>query len=112
MTTAGFRDVLLIGRQKRYETYDLYMDKPAPLVARRNVFEVIERVGPNGEVDKELEPRITRCHHRNARRKHYSIRGSVALSCLRQSDPRKHNKENPSGSIAQLTGIAVIGHFS
>ena len=56
VTTAGFRDVLLIGRQKRYETYDLYMDKPAPLVARRNVFEVIERVGPNGEVDKELEP--------------------------------------------------------
>ena len=30
ITTEGFRDVLIIGRQKRYETYDLYMDKPAP----------------------------------------------------------------------------------
>ena len=32
VTTQGFRDVLLIGRQKRYETYDLYIDKPKPLV--------------------------------------------------------------------------------
>ena len=28
ITTAGFRDVLIIGRQKRYETYDMYIDKP------------------------------------------------------------------------------------
>ena len=55
VTTTGFRDVLLIGRQKRYETYDLYMDKPAPLVARRNVLEVMERVGPTGEIEEELE---------------------------------------------------------
>ena len=54
ITTAGFRDVLLIGRQKRYETYDLYMDKPAPLVARRHVLEVKERVGPAGEIEEEL----------------------------------------------------------
>ena len=37
VTTTGFRDVLIIGRQKRYETYDLYIDKPAPLVARRHI---------------------------------------------------------------------------
>ena len=54
ITTAGFRDVLLIGRQKRYETYALYMDKPAPLVARRHVLEVKERVGPAGEIEEEL----------------------------------------------------------
>ena len=55
VTTAGFRDVLLIGRQKRYETYDLYMDKPPPLVARRNVLEVTERVGPNGEIEEPID---------------------------------------------------------
>ena len=32
ITTDGFRDLLIIGRQKRYETYDLYIDKPKPLV--------------------------------------------------------------------------------
>lgn len=50
ITTDGFRDVLIIGRQKRYETYDLYIDKPQPLVQRRYIAEVIERVGPDGTV--------------------------------------------------------------
>ncbi|MGE0765278.1 MAG: hydantoinase/oxoprolinase family protein [Hyphomicrobiaceae bacterium] len=48
ITTEGFRDVLLIGRQKRYETYDLYIDKPKPLVKRRHIAEVRERVGSDG----------------------------------------------------------------
>ena len=55
ITTQGFRDVLIIGRQKRYETYDLYMNKPAPLVARRYIFEVLERIGPHGEVVEALD---------------------------------------------------------
>ena len=50
IATLGFRDVLLIGRQKRYETYDLYMNKPAPLVRRRDIFELDERVAFDGEV--------------------------------------------------------------
>src|SRR5262249_50629374 len=55
VTTAGFRDVLIIGRQKRYETYDLYIDKPTPLVARRHIAEVIERIDPHGQVVTELD---------------------------------------------------------
>ena len=35
ITTAGFRDVLIIGRQKRYDTYDMYLAKPVPLLRRR-----------------------------------------------------------------------------
>src|SRR6476620_9370656 len=42
ITTAGFRDVLIIGRQKRYETYDMYIDKPEPLVRRRHIAEIAE----------------------------------------------------------------------
>lgn len=49
ITTQGFRDILIIGRQKRYETYDLYMEKPAPLLKRRDIFEVSERTGYDGE---------------------------------------------------------------
>jgi N-methylhydantoinase A len=48
ITTEGFRDVLIIGRQKRYETYDLYINKPEPLVARRHIAEVTERVDFDG----------------------------------------------------------------
>ncbi len=50
ITTQGFRDVLIIGRQKRYETYDLYLRKPAPLVQRRHIVEVDERVDFDGAV--------------------------------------------------------------
>ena len=50
ITTEGFRDVLIIGRQKRYETYDLYMEKPEPLVSRRNIHEVTERTNFEGAV--------------------------------------------------------------
>lgn len=55
LTTRGFRDVLLIGRQKRYETYDLYMDKPAPLVRRRDIFELDERMAFDGAVLQPLD---------------------------------------------------------
>ena len=56
ITTRGFRDVLIIGRQKRYETYDLHMDKPVPLVKRRAIFEVAERVAHDGAVVIPLDP--------------------------------------------------------
>jgi N-methylhydantoinase A len=55
ITTQGFRDVLIIGRQKRYETYDLYIDKPEPLVQRRHIVEVVERVAPDGAVVTSLD---------------------------------------------------------
>ncbi len=55
ITTAGFRDVLIIGRQKRYETYDLHMDKPPPLIPRRRIFEVTERIDADGTVETALD---------------------------------------------------------
>jgi N-methylhydantoinase A len=55
ITTDGFRDVLIIGRQKRYETYDLHLDKPAPLIPRRRIVEVSERVGADGAVVQALD---------------------------------------------------------
>ncbi len=55
ITTEGFRDVLIIGRQKRYETYDLYIDKPKPLVPRRHIAEVRERLAADGSVVTALD---------------------------------------------------------
>ncbi len=50
VTTDGFRDLLEIGRQTRPKMYDLKADYPPPLVPRERRFEVVERVGPRGEV--------------------------------------------------------------
>jgi N-methylhydantoinase A len=50
ITTSGFRDVLIIGRQKRHDTNNLHIDKPAPLIERADIFEVSERIAPDGSV--------------------------------------------------------------
>jgi N-methylhydantoinase A len=55
LTTRGFRDVLIIGREKRYQLYDLFIDKPAPLVPRSRIREVAERVAFDGEVLAPLD---------------------------------------------------------
>ena len=44
ITTEGFRDVLEIGRERKYELYDLDITRPPPLVPRRLRAEVPERV--------------------------------------------------------------------
>ncbi len=55
LTTRGFRDVLLIGREKRYQVYDLQIEKPRPLVPRRLIAEVTERVLADGSVRTPLD---------------------------------------------------------
>ena len=50
LTTEGFRDVLHLQRQKRAVSHDLFYDKPAPLVDRRDILEVPERVAADGSV--------------------------------------------------------------
>ncbi|MDA8188128.1 MAG: hypothetical protein M0T85_08310, partial [Dehalococcoidales bacterium] len=42
LTTKGFRDILEFQRQKRYDLYDFYADKPVPLVPRHWILEVEE----------------------------------------------------------------------
>jgi N-methylhydantoinase A len=55
VTTRGFRDVLEIRREKRFDIHDLSIDMPAPLVPRSLRFEVEERISSSGEVLADLE---------------------------------------------------------
>ncbi|MFW6097784.1 MAG: hydantoinase/oxoprolinase family protein [Chloroflexota bacterium] len=50
VTTAGFRDVLAIGRQDRPQLYALVPVKPPPLVPRQWRFEVRERLSAQGDI--------------------------------------------------------------
>lgn len=50
ITTAGFADVLAIGRQNRPELYALVPEKPAPLIPGKWRFEVTERLSAHGEI--------------------------------------------------------------
>jgi len=55
VTTAGFRDVLEIGREWRYDIYDLFLTPVQSLVPRSRRFEVRERVGYDGGVIEPLD---------------------------------------------------------
>jgi N-methylhydantoinase A len=55
VTTEGFEDVLVIGRQARGSLYDLNWTRPAPLVPDGLRFGVSERVAADGSVVVELE---------------------------------------------------------
>lgn len=50
LVTRGFRDLLEIGRQIRYELYNLQTEKPRPLIPRERCIEIPERLNYRGEV--------------------------------------------------------------
>jgi len=55
ITTAGFRDVLEIGRERKYELYDIFITMPKPLVDRPWRREARERLAPDGHVEIPLD---------------------------------------------------------
>src|SRR6266487_1845493 len=54
ITTKGFRDAVEIGRENRYELYDIFLDMPRPLVPRYLRLEIDERSYADGTVDRPL----------------------------------------------------------
>jgi N-methylhydantoinase A len=55
LATEGFRDVLDIANESRYDQYDLTLEKPRPLVPRSLRFVVPERVDVHGAVRLALD---------------------------------------------------------
>jgi N-methylhydantoinase A len=60
LTTAGFRDAVEIGREHRYELYDLNLELPKPLVPRHLRFDVPERLAADGGVLQPLDEAFVR----------------------------------------------------
>jgi N-methylhydantoinase A len=60
IATEGFRDVVQIGDEGRYDQYDLQIEKPVPLVPRRLRFTVPERVDVGGGVRLALDEAAVR----------------------------------------------------
>src|SRR6516165_4684750 len=55
LVTQGFRDILSIRDEHRYEMFDPQIEFPQPLVAREMTFGIAERVLATGEVLKPLD---------------------------------------------------------
>ena len=84
ITTEGFRDVLELARIRTPHLYDLYYQKPPPLVQRDLRFEVSERMTFEGEVLKPLDPGQPRCGRRARRRDRREVGRDIAAPLVRQ----------------------------
>jgi N-methylhydantoinase A len=60
ITTEGFRDVLALGNESRYDQYDLQITLPEPLVRRRWRLPVPERLDNTGAVLRPLDEEAVR----------------------------------------------------
>jgi 5-oxoprolinase (ATP-hydrolysing)/N-methylhydantoinase A len=54
-TTEGFRDTLEMGKEQRYDIYDLFLKYPEALVPRRWRIEVRERITRDGDIRTPLD---------------------------------------------------------
>ena len=54
VTTLGFRDVVEMRNENRFEQYDINIELPAPLVPRSQRLVVSERIGADGRILKSL----------------------------------------------------------
>ena len=98
VTTSGFEDVLMIGRQARPELYNLNAIKPDPLVSDELRFGISERVVASGEVLESLSDSEIR-RIRDAVEK--SDAESVAI-CLLFSFLHPQHEERIAESLATL----------
>ncbi len=55
ITTKGFRDILELGREKRYDAYDIFSEYPEPIVPRYDRTEIDERIRFDGKILKEVD---------------------------------------------------------
>jgi len=55
ITTEGFRDVLEIGYETRYDQYNIFLEKVTPLIPRDRRLCLSERIDINGQVILELD---------------------------------------------------------
>lgn len=90
IATKDFRDVIEIGRQRRHELYNLFIQKPRTLIPRRLRFEVEERTGPKGEIltplnKNQLESLAKQLENENVE--------SVAVALLFSYINQKHERE-------------------
>lgn len=105
ITTKGFRDVLEIRRQKRAELYNLFFEKPKPIVQRRDRFEIEERVGVRGEIITALDKDGLRDIAKKIRASGYEI---VVISFLHSYKNPEHEKKAKEIIEAECPNIEVI----
>src|SRR3712207_300619 len=105
LTTAGFRDSVEIGREIRYDLYDLFLDPPPTLVPRHLRREIPERMDAGGEVLMPLDEEAVRREARDL----VEREGVEALAIAFLHSYRDPRHERRAGEIvrALYPGLAL-----
>ena len=104
ITTAGFADTLEIGRERKYELYDLNITRPEPLVPRNLRLEVAERTLADGSIARRLDARQVTARAAALARAGVSAIAVVFLHAY--ANPR-HEAEAARAIAKHHPGIAV-----
>lgn len=104
LTTGGFRDILEMGTERRFAQYDVFMDRPPPLVPRTLRFAVPERVSARGQVLTPLDEGAVRAA---AAAMHAAGVGAVAIGFLHAYAHPGHERRARDILAAELPGATV-----
>ena len=88
LVTEGFRDILTIRDEHRYEMFDPQIEFPAPLVPPELTFGVPERVAATGEMLKPLDRAKAEAIVEELRAKNVVSVAVSFLNCLSQPGER------------------------
>ncbi|MFD2782723.1 hydantoinase/oxoprolinase family protein [Novosphingobium pokkalii] len=104
LTTEGFRDVLALGSESRFDQYDIAMEKPAPLVPRKLRLGVAERMAATGEVLLPLDEAAVR--EAAARFRAEGIR-AVAVAFLHAYANPAHEQQAARILAEEMPGVSL-----
>src|SRR5262245_22591552 len=99
LTTKGFEDVIVIGRQARRDLYDIFVKQPKPLVPDDLRFGVPERILYDGSIEQPLDRRDLENLVEEVRNQNVE---SVAVSLL-------YSFANPEHEDALLAALTPLG---
>jgi N-methylhydantoinase A len=106
LTTAGFEDLIEIGRQNRPALYDLEPQRPQPLVARRWRIGVTERMSFEGRVLTPLRPHSVRAALRVIRR----LKPQAVAVCFLHSYANPQHERQLRAALADTEVFCSLSH--
>ena len=104
LTTEGFRDVIEIRHENRFEQYDVNIDLPPPLVPRRLRLPVRERINAQGKV---LQPLDERSVERAIETLAAQQIEAVAVGFLHSFTNPEHERRVGDAVVRRLPNVAV-----
>lgn len=104
ITTQGFRDVIEMRTESRFEQYDLNLVLPEPLLPRQSRFTVLERVSAKGDVLVPLSRSDVECVVEDIRIAGYT---SVAVGLIHSYLNDAHEKMIRDVLLEKLPGVMI-----